>query len=1072
MIEISLERRDKMRTYCNYHKHDFGSNIRTPDAVCSQEDYAKRAIEIGDTIISSVAHGWQNRYIDTYELAKQYNLHPVFGAEAYWVKDRHIKDDANCHIIILARNENGRRAINEILSQANEDGFYYQPRVDIELLLSLPSNDVVVTSACYAFWKYEDVDDIVVKLFNHFGNSFYLEVQAHNCDIQKNVNAHVISLANKYNIQLIAGVDSHYIYPDDAWERDEYLESKGIHFAESWLLDYPDGDTLYKRFVEQGVLTSAQIDEAMENTKVCETFDTEYNCNCFNTSIKMPTIYPNKTQEEKNTMFNELVWKKWEEEKQLIPIEMRSRYEEAIQSEIQVVIDTNHADYFLLNYEMIKNGVKNGGVITPSGRGSGVSFYINKLLGFTLIDRISAKVHMFPERFMSKTRILETHSLADIDFNVANQEPFAKAQEDLLGYTHSQPMIAYGTFKPKNAWRMYARAKKIDNNIAIKVSEGIEEYNKAVGFADDTSKGFINIEDYIPKEYISLFEDSKTYLGIYSDLKQSPCSYLLYQGDIRKEIGLIKTKSVSGEEHLCSIMDKAWADKYKFLKNDILKVKSVDLINRVFKRINLPMFDVNRLLELCPPTSKCWDIYSQGFTMGINQVEQPNTRVKVMRYKPKNISELCAFVAAVRPGFQSMYKVFESREQFKYDIPSFDKLIQTKEMPNSFVLYQETSMLAISYAGISMDETYGIIKNISKKKEKEIKKYKTRFISGFSKKIEEEDNKNEQEALAVANKVWEILEDSSRYSFNASHAYSMAVDSLYLAWLKTNYPLEFYETMLRMCEEDGEKDRIVKVKKEAELCFNIDCPPYRFGQDNRHIVAHTETRTITMNMGSIKHFSKDMADILYEASQHFFPGFISLLSYLQANHCSMKRVEDLIKIQYFDDFGGNGTLLSLYSSFMGGPNRISQNLKQASMVKRMAILEKEEETAGDLKVPFKDQLQYDEDILGYIQISYPINKNYYYVTEIDKRYSPKISVYNLRTGKTSVLKLYAKQFNRNNFNTHDILYVDEIVKRNKVCLVDGNFVPVNNEYEYWMSSYIKIKDIDAIINDAMQLPKW
>ena len=181
----------------NYHRHSCYSNIFVPDSAATNEEYAKRAKELGHKIISSVEHGWQGYYFETYELAKKYDLKFVFGAEAYWVKDRKKeyevfdsetkevkkdkdgtivkqKDKKNCHVILLAKNENGRQAINSILSTANIDGYYFKPRVDLELLLSLPSNDVFVTTACIAFWQYDDSEEIVQKLYNHFGNNLML----------------------------------------------------------------------------------------------------------------------------------------------------------------------------------------------------------------------------------------------------------------------------------------------------------------------------------------------------------------------------------------------------------------------------------------------------------------------------------------------------------------------------------------------------------------------------------------------------------------------------------------------------------------------------------------------------------------------------------------------------------------------------------------------------------------------------------------------------------------------------------------------------------------------------------
>lgn len=118
-------------------------------------------------------HGWQGRYIEGYELAQKYNLKFVSGAEAYWVKDRNEKDRSNCHIYIGAKTEKGRRAMNDVISEANITGFYAQPRLDIPLLLSLPPDDIIVTTACVAYWRYEDIDEITLRLRDHFKENFF-----------------------------------------------------------------------------------------------------------------------------------------------------------------------------------------------------------------------------------------------------------------------------------------------------------------------------------------------------------------------------------------------------------------------------------------------------------------------------------------------------------------------------------------------------------------------------------------------------------------------------------------------------------------------------------------------------------------------------------------------------------------------------------------------------------------------------------------------------------------------------------------------------------------------------------
>lgn len=325
-------------------------------------------------------------------------------------------DKSNCHIILAALNEAGRRDINRILSEANRSGFYGRPRLDLDLILSLNPNNVIVTTACVAYWsKYDDIEDMMLSMFRHFGTGhFFLEVQCHNTEPQRQLNQRIKNLHYKYKIPLIFGCDSHYISPESAQERTDFLYSKGIEYPdeEGWYLDYPDGDTVYQRFVEQGILSHAEIMEALNNTNVFLEVE-EYDSPIFDKSIKLPTLYPDWTQEQKDKEYARLIWDNWAEYKKEIKPDQWDLYEKEIQREIDIVVESHMADYFILNYYIIKRGKELGGVITSTGRGSAVSFITNKLLGFTEVDRIAAQVEMYPERFMSATRILETGSLPD-----------------------------------------------------------------------------------------------------------------------------------------------------------------------------------------------------------------------------------------------------------------------------------------------------------------------------------------------------------------------------------------------------------------------------------------------------------------------------------------------------------------------------------------------------------------------------------------------------------------------------------------------------------------------------------
>lgn len=904
-----------MLVYQNYHRHSHYTNTRVPDSVVTNEDYAKRAVELGQTILSSCEHGWQGNYAECYDLAKANGLKLLFASEAYWVKDRLEKDKTNCHIFLAAKNESGRQALNDVLSEANISGFYNRPRVDLPLLLSLPADDIWCTSACIAGWLYEDADECWKQMADHFGKNFFLEVQYHNCDFrpdspfkgQAELNQHILELSRSWGVPIIMGCDSHYILPSDAQARTDYTNSKGITYEdeEGMILDFPDGDTAYQRFAQQAVLSHDEIMEAINNTNVFAEVE-EYDSPIFNTDIKMPSMYPGWTQEQKDEEYKRLVLCGWDAYKSEVPEEKWPHYEEEIAKEMQVVIDTKMADYFILNHHVIKRGKENGGWLTRTGRGSCVSFITNKLLGFTEVDRIAAPVHMYPERFMTTERILKAGSCPDIDFNVADAAPFAKAQQEVLGEDHAYPMLAYGTMLTSAAWKLYAKAQEIPYEIANEVSNQIKRYELAVKHADEDEKADIDVYDYISPQYKDVFEGSKGYRGIISSWSIAPCAYLLYAGSIRKEIGLVRIK-----DNLCCCMDGHWAERNHFLKNDQLTVKVWDLIYRIFHRLGSEPPSVAELLRWCESDEKPWDLYKRGATLCLNQVEKKGTSARVAKYQPRNISELSAFIAAIRPGFASMFSTFASRVPFSYGVKAFDNLIQTKEMPNSYVLYQEQEMQALHYAGIPMSECYTAIKNIAKKRKEKVLAYKDVFKKGFTKAIVEDEGKSEEEADELTNKLWQIIEDSASYLFNSSHAYCVALDSLYEAWLKANHPLEFYEVALNLYEQKGDKDKVSALKEEAEKYFDILFPPMRYGQDNRQMRADPATNSIVNSLGSIKGMSKAMGAKLYECAQQDQQSFFDVLKWLDERSIKSAKVIPLVKIDYFNSFGNNVELLRL-----------------------------------------------------------------------------------------------------------------------------------------------------------------
>ena len=980
-----------------------------------------------------------------------------------------LRDRKNCHIILAAKTAKGIGDINEVISEANITGYYYRPRVDMELLMRLDPKDVFVTTACIAgVWAYgysadkeagtwkcdwNEPDRIVRQLHSHFGDSFMLEVQPHHTEKQKTLNTHILDIYRKEGIPIIAGMDSHYILPEDKALRDMRLEANHLKYddEEGWFMDYPSDEEVFRRFEEQGVLSSAQIQEALDNTNVFLEFeDVE-----FDKGKKLPTIYPNLTQEERNEKYRQLVLSKWDEYKKNVPQDKWSEYEAGIKYEMDVITSTNTSDYFLLDYEIVKKAKENGGQLTYTGRGSGPSFYTNSLLGFSSIDRFALPVTMYPDRFISADR-LKAGSLPDLDLNEGNVEVFADAQQQVMGEWHAAPMVAYGTLKRLAAWKMYCRAANVPFDVANELSENLKSYELDYKHADDDEKDEINVLDYVPEKYHEYLKASEKYLGMIDSISPHPCAYLICNQDIRREVGIFRINSKTSKKKVvyAAFIDGATADAYGYLKNDHLAVSVVRLNADIYKRIGIPQPSVPELLKMTEGDGLTWDMYAKGWTLGLNQAEKEKSTEKVMRYKPKNISELSAFVAGIRPACQSIAPKLFGRERFSYGIDALDNLLRTKEMPDSFILYQEQMMKVLQWGGFTPSESYATIKAIAKKHPEKVLPLKERFLMAFKKRLVEEEGASEEIADATSDKVWTIISDACSYLFNASHAVSVALDSLYTAWAKAHHPYETYVSLLSLYSERKDKDRIAKAKEEMFKAFGIRIVPCKFRQDNRSYFVDKEARTISDALTSVKGISAGVASKLYQMRNNQYDSAIDLFYDLEMNtSINSAVVKTLIQMGYFEEFGSDGKLLTLYDEFRKGDNRFSKTLIKKSQEKRLDSLRFIESVTPESDIPMADKYAFEVEYLGTPLSLYPSAKVYYVATDVDDKYSPKIKFFNAARGTTGIMKVRKPYFQSKPIEVGNVVKLNSWERKPAYQYVDGQRKVRPGVFDIWMKEY-------------------
>lgn len=1015
--------------YNNFHKHTMYSNLRTLDCVSKPIDYINRAKELNHTTYFTTEHGYQGNIFEAYTLCQENDLKCIYGVEAYYVDDINDKSSrAMYHIILIAMTENARREINRIMSTANTDGYYYKPRIDLDLLLSLPGNEVVVTTACVAGRMFKDgwEEKFLRPVHSHFQNNFYLEVQSHIDSDQAEYNKKIMEVHRQYNIPIIHANDSHYIYPKDAKYRDLFLKAKGIVYEEEggFCLDYPDSDEIYRRYKQQGVLTEDEITEALQNTLVFDnaegiTIDKEF---------KIPKI----TEGDSNKVLKKLINEGWAKERNNVPRERWSEYIEQIKYEYKIIEDCGMADYFILDHYIVDRAVKEyNAILTKSGRGSAVSFYVNKLLGLTEVDRINAPITLYPTRFMSAERILSSRSLPDIDLNWADVTPVIQASKDLLSEDGIYYMIAYKPLQESSAFRLWCKAHDMHISEYDEVAKDLEAYENDEKWKD-------------------LIEGSKKFRGVVESVAPSPCSFLLSNDKISEMVGLVKVGDVT-----CCCLDGYNCDVYKFLKNDYLTVTVYQLISDVYKLLGRPMDDINTLVANCD--DKVWDVYAKGLTTTINQADSDYDKQILKKYKPRNLSELSAYVAAIRPGFASLLNNFVDRMPYTTGVKELDDILEDSF---HYLMYQESIMKYLVWLGVEEKGTYDIIKKIAKKKfkEEELNELKNQLRAGWIKNVGKEEGFNE---------TWQVVEDAAHYSFNASHSLSVAIDSLYGAYLKATFPLEYFTVALSLYSDD--LDRTAKLTTEMPY-FGVSLKPIKFRHSRANYNMEKETNSIYKGLASLKYMNADVSEKLYELRDQQFNSFVDLLAVFPGNS---RQREILIKLNYFSEFGGSLKLMKVAGLFdqLYGKKIIKKEKCKLPLeiVAKHATSETEKQyrfepesmltllselcdMVPDQELDVLTQINAQKEFLGYIDLVDPTKPTKAIILEINTKYTPKLSLYRLYDGQTISVKLKKKDYENNPVASGMI--IDYRTTKKPAWKKDGeNWVQDYSREDIWLTSY-------------------
>ena len=981
-------------------------------------------------------HGNFFNWVKKKQTCDKIGIKYIHGQEFYITETTENKVRDNRHCVLIARNYDGVRELNKLSSLAHQkDGhFYYDPRITIDELVSTTYN-IIVSTACLGGILNSDNETMKDKFLQFIienKNRCFLEVQHHldSNKEQSKYNQYLYELSKQYSLNLWTGTDTHSLSKEMEFIRKVLQKSKNINYEneEDWDLTFKTYDELVELYEAQNSLPKNIYLEAIDNTNrlvdLVEDFELDL-------SYKYPKVYENSEEVFRQKIYEGL---------KLKGLENNQTYIDRVEYEIQAIAKNGAIDYLLLQ-EKITSWCRQNDIFPGASRGSVSGCLCAYLIGITEIDSI--KYGMNFERFMNLERV----SLSDIDLDYPPNK-----REDVKNYIFNElglnccDIVTYNTVATKGSIRDVGRALDIplhEINEICKVTDNETEYEK--------------YKCVYPKlfEYAKLLEGTITSVGIH------PSGLLTAMRNIEEDFGVF---TISTDEHNVSQIDMKDVDSLNYVKLDILGLDNIQIITDTCKLANIERLNPdNADFE----DVKVWeDILDSN--LGVFQWESDFAHTIYKRLFSKEtlqkisnkigkvdyLSLLSMGNGAIRPAGESYRDRMCNGEFNDNGHPALNDLLKDTM---GFLVYQEEIIDFLhKFCGFSMGKADVVRRGFAKKSGTE--QFIPEIKSGFIQTMKEKYNVEQEESEKIIESFLRVIEDASFYLFSLNHSYPYSMIGYICAYLRYYYKLEFITTMLNINKSNMDKTaEIINYAKRYKI--NVSPPKFRYSKSSYFF--NRETNTIYKDLTSIKFVSEDCADQLYEIGKLQFDNFVELLVYIEENNkINTRQIETLIKLRFFEEFGGNKKLLNIYTEFVSGKNRYNKKLKDKTKETRVAELINIFNSMPDEKFSILEQIDFENESLGYIQGNYPqLDKRYVYITKIDTRFSPRVDVVCLNNGNTSSLKVYKKTFDRELFNAGEILYCKNFEEKYQVRYVDGKFVEQKEEpRQWWLTNYKVIEE--------------
>ena len=939
------------------------------------KEYVNRVKELGMTAAAITDHGVMFGVIDFYKAAKAAGINPILGCEVYVAPgsrfDRELThgDDRYYHLVLLAENNQGYQNLMKIVSKGFVEGYYYKPRVDMEVLEEYHEG-IIALSACLAGevqrylvrGLYEEAKQVALRYEGIFGKgNYFLELQDHGIPDQKTVNAGLMRLSQELGIELVATNDVHYTYAED-WEAHDILLciQTGKKLSDENRMRYEGGQYYVKSEDEMRELFPYAL-QALENTqKIADRCHVEIEFGVTKLPhFDVPEGYDSWTY--LNKLCHEGLAARYpDKHEELLP---------KLDYELSVIQKMGYVDYFLIVWDFI-NYARTHGIPVGPGRGSAAGSLVSYTTGITNIDPI--RYNLLFERFLNPERV--TMPDIDIDFCYERRSEVIDYVVEKYGKDCVTQIVTFGTLAARGVIRDVGRVMDLPYNFCDTIAKNIpNELNITIEKALTMNPELRAMYESDEKVH-TLIDMAKRLEGLPRHTSMHAAGVVISQKAMDEYVPL----SRASDGTITTQFVMTTIEELGLLKMDFLGLRTLTVINDAVKLVEKNhgiKIDVDKIDY---DDKKVLDSIGSGKCEGVFQLESAGMKNFMKELKPQSLEDVIAGISLYRPGpMDFIPKYIQGKNAPESASYECKELVPILEPTYGCIVYQEQVMQIVqNLAGYTMGQADNIRRAMSKKKQYVIDAERQNFVYG-----------NEEQGIRgciangiseqAANKIYDSMVDFAKYAFNKSHAAAYAVVSYQTAYLKYYYPVEFMAALMTSVIDNPRK-----VAEYIYTCrqMGIKVLPPDINEGEGRFTATEEG--IRYGLYAIKSIGRPVVDLIIE-ERNAGGKYKTLQSFVErvaGREVNKRTLENLIKAGACDGLDGNRQQMMLtYNLLIDNQTQQKKN-NMAGQMSLFDLVSEEEKKSYEIQYPDVTEyskevkLGFEKEVLGIYLSGHPLEE--------------------------------------------------------------------------------------------------